>query len=80
MNTKVNNERPRNAFKLLLAKFDTDPTTLRTKSPIRMDKLCKIQRLTKSLYRYHNIESMDRDTDCIVANLNLEDTINNNNT
>ena len=80
MYPKVNTERPRNAFKLTPAKFDTVPTTSRIKSPIRMNKQCNAQGLTKSLQRSYNIESMNSDTDYVVTNLNLEDIITNYNT
>ena len=80
MNTKVNNERSESVFKLPSAKFDTVPSTSRTKSPIRMNKQCNAQGLTKSLQRSYSIESMDSDTNCIIANLNLEDIINKYNT
>ena len=80
MNTKIDNERPGSAFKLPLAKFDTVHSTTRAKSPIRRNKQCNAQGLTKSLQRSFSIESMDSDTDRIVANLNLEDIINNYNT
>ena len=76
MITKVNNERPGSTFKLPLAKFVTAPSTSRTKSPIRRNKQYNSQRLTKSLQRSYSIESMDCDTDHIIANLNLEDIIN----
>ena len=57
-------------------KFDAVPSVSRTKSPIRMNKQCNAQGLTKSLQRTYSIESMDSDSDCKVANLNLEDIIN----
>ena len=66
MNTRVNNERSGNTLKM--------PS--RTKSPIRI-KQYNAQGLTKPLQRTYSIESMDSDTDCIVASLNLEEIINN---
>ena len=47
----------------------------RTKSPIRI-KQCNTQGLTKPLQRTYRIESMNSDTDCIVASLNLEEVLN----
>ena len=69
MNTKVNKERPGSTFKM--------PST--TKSPIRT-KQSNLQGSTKPLQRTYSIESMDSDTDCIVASLNLEEIIKNYNT
>ena len=43
-------------------------------------KQCNAQRLTKPQQRTYSIESMDNDTDHIVASLNVEETINNYNT
>ena len=80
MNTKVNNEKLGSTCKLPSAKFDTVPSTSRTKSPIRKNKQCNAQGLTKSLQRSYCIESMDSDTDHVVANLNLKDMTNNYNT
>ena len=45
-----------------------------------MYKQCNAQGLTKYLQRSYSIESMDSDTESIVANLNLEDITNNYNT
>ena len=83
--TKVNNERPESSFKLPSAKFDADPSpththTSRTKSPISMNKQCNAQGSIKYLNRSYDRESMDGEMDCIVANLYLEDMINNGNT
>ena len=69
MNTKVNNERPGSTFKM----------SSRTKSPIRI-KQCNDQGSTKPQRRTYCIESMDSDTDRIVASLNLENLLNNYNT
>ena len=49
MNTKGNEVKPGDAFKLPSAKFDTDPS--RTKSPKRMNKQCNAHGLTRSLNR-----------------------------
>ena len=68
MNDKVHNEKPGSAFKM--------PS--RTKSPIKI-KQCNTQGLTKLLQRTYSIESMNSDTDCIVASFNLEEIINSNN-
>ena len=76
-NTKVIGERPGGPFKLPPAKFNTVPSPSRTKSPMGMNKQSNAQGSTKSLQRSYSIESMDSDTDCIVANLDLEDIINN---
>ena len=69
MNTKVNKERPGSTFKM--------PS--RTKSPIRT-KRCNTKGSTKPLQRINSIESMDGDTDGIVASLNLKEIINHYNT
>ena len=42
-----------------------------------MNKQCNDQGLTKPLQRTYSIESMDSDTDHIVATLNLEEITNN---
>ena len=68
MNNKVNKERPGSTFKM--------PS--RIKSPIRT-KQCNAQGLTKSLQRTYSMESMDSDTDCVVASFNLKEIINNYN-
>ena len=80
MNTKVISERPRGTFKLPPAKFNTVPSPSRTKSPIGMNKQSNAQGLTKSLQRSYSIESMDSDTDRIVASLDLEGITNYCNT
>ena len=80
MNTKVNNERPGSAFKLSTTKFHTVPSISRTKSLIRMNKQCNAQRLIKLQQKTYSIESMDSDTNCRVANFNLEEFIDNYNT
>ena len=77
INTKVNNERPAGAFRLLSTKFDTVSLTSGTKSPVRMNKQCNTQGSTKSLQRSYSIERMDCDTDHTIAHLNLEDITNN---
>ena len=69
MNTKVNKERPGSKFKM--------PST--TKSPIRT-KQSNAQGSRKSLQRTYCMESMDSDTDRVVASLNLEEIIKNYNT
>ena len=68
MNTKVNKERLGNLFKMPSA----------TKSLIRT-KQFNAQGSTKTLQRTYGIESMDSDTDCVVASLNLEEIIKNYN-
>ena len=75
---KVKNERPGSTFKLPSTKFDTDPSTSRTKSPIRINKQCHAQGTTKCRNRSYRLESMDCETDHIVANLNLDITNNYN--
>ena len=45
-----------------------------------MNKHCIALGSTKSLHRSYSIESMDSDTDSIVANLNLENITNSYNT
>ena len=69
MNTKANKERPGSTSKI--------PST--TKSPIRT-KQSNAQGSTKLLQRTYSIESMDSDTDRVVASLNLEEIIKNYNT
>ena len=69
MNIKVNKERPGSTFKM--------PST--TKSPIRT-KQSNAQPSTKPLQRTYSIESMDCNTDCVIARLNLEEIIKNYNT
>ena len=69
MNTKVNKERPGSTFKI--------PST--TKSPIRT-KQSNAQQPTKPPQRTYSIESMDSDTDRVVACFNLEEIIKNYNT
>ena len=69
MNTKVNKERPGSTFKI--------PST--TKSPITT-KQSNSQQPTKPLQRTYSIESMDSDTERVVASLNLEEIIKNYNT
>ena len=69
MNTKVNKERPGSIFKM--------PST--TMSPITT-KQSNAQQPRKPLQRTHTIESLDSDTDCVVASLNLEEIIKNYNT
>ena len=80
MITKVNDERPGSAFKLPSGKFDTVSSISRTNSPIRMNKQCHAQGLTKCLQRPYSIECMNSDTDHIVTNLTLEDITNDYNT
>ena len=77
MNTEVISERPWGTFKLPLVKFDAVPSPSRTKSPMGIDKQSNAQWTSKSPQRSYSIESMDSDTDCIVANLDLEGIINN---
>ena len=69
MNTKVNKERPGSTFKI--------PST--TKSPIKT-KPSNSQQSTKPLQRTYSTESMESDTDRVVASLNLEEIIKNYNT
>ena len=76
-NTKVISERPEGTFKLPPAKFYTVPSPSRTKSPMVMNKQSNAQGSIKSLQKSYSIESMDSDTDCIVASLNLEGITNN---
>ena len=64
MSTKVNKERPGSTFKI--------PST--TKSPIRT-KQSNAQGSTKPLQRMYSLESMNCDTDRIVASLDLEEII-----
>ena len=69
MNSKVNKERLGSTFKI--------PST--TKSPITT-KPSNSQPPTKPLQRTYSIESMDCDTDRLVASLNLEEIIKDYNT
>ena len=65
----MNRERLRDAFRLPLAKFDAVSSASRKKSLIGMNKWCNAQGSTKSLQRSYSVESMDCDTDHIVASL-----------
>ena len=76
-NTEVISERPGGTFKLPPAKFDAILSPSRTKSPMGIDKQSSAQGSTKSLQRSYSIESMDSDTDHIVASLDLEGITNN---
>ena len=69
MSAKGNKERLGSTFKI--------PST--TKLPIRT-KQSNSQPPTKPLQRTYSIESMDSDTDHVVASLNLEEIIKNYNT
>ena len=69
MNTKVNKEKPGSTFKI----------SSTTKSPITT-KQFNSQQPTKPLQKTYSIESMDSDTDRVVARLNLEEIIKNYNT
>ena len=69
MNTNVNNERPESTFKM----------PLRTKSPKKI-KQDNAQESTKPLQRTKSIESMDSESECIVASPNLEEVLNYYNT
>ena len=71
-NTEVFSERPGGTFKLPPAKFDAVPSPSRAKSPMGIDKQSIVQGTSKSLESSYSIESMDSDTDCIVASLNLD--------
>ena len=73
INTKVNNEKPRNRFKLPSAKLNRDPSTSRMKSPKRINYQCNSQQSTKSLNKFYREESMDIETNKIITNFNLED-------
>ena len=64
MNTKVNKERPGSTFKI--------PST--TKLPITT-KPSNSQQPRKPRKKTYSIESMDSDTDRLVASLNLEEII-----
>ena len=77
MNTKMNSERPGSTFKLSPVKFNAVPSALRTKSPMGIDKQSNAQGLTKFLQRSYSIESMDSNTDRIVASFYLESITNN---
>ena len=70
-------ERPGDTFKLLPAKFDAVPSPSRAKSPMGIDKQSNAQGSSKSLQRSYSIESMDSDTNRIVASLDLEGITNN---
>ena len=76
-NTEVFSERPGGTFKQPPAKFDAVPSSSRTKLPMGIDKQSNAQETSKSLQRSYSIESMDSDTDRIVASLDLEGVTNN---
>ena len=67
---KMNNERSGCPFKLPLTRFNADSSSSKIKSLKRLNKQCNTQGLTNFLNRYYCIQSMDNETDCIVANLN----------
>ena len=75
-NTEVFSERPGGTFKLPPAKFDAVSSS-RAKSLMGIDKQSNAQGTSKSLQRSYSIESMDSDTDHIVAILDLESITNN---
>ena len=77
MNTEVFSERPGGTFKLPPAKFDAVPSSSRVKLPMGIDKQSNAQGTSESLQRSYSIESMDSNTDRIVASLNLEAITNN---
>ena len=79
-NTEVFSERIGGTFKLPPAKFDAVPSSSRAKSPMGIDKQSNAQGTSKSLQRSYSIESMDSDTDRIVASLDLEGITNNHKT
>ena len=70
-------KRPGGTFKLSPAKFDAVSSSSRAKSPMGIDKQSNAQGTSKSLQRSYSIESMDSDTDRIVASLDLEGITNN---
>ena len=76
-NSEVFSERPGGTFKLSPAKFDAVPSSSRAKSLMGIDKQSIVQGISKSLERSYSIESMDSDTDRIVASLDLEGITNN---
>ena len=76
-NTEVFSEKSGGTFKLTPAKFYTVPSSSRAKSPMGTDEQFNSQGASKSLQRTYSIESMDSDTDCIVASLDLEAITNN---
>ena len=76
-NTEVTSERPGGTFKLSPAKFDAVPSPSRTKSPMGINKQSNAHGSTKSLQRSYSIESMDSDTDRIVASFDLEGIMHN---
>ena len=76
-NTEVFSERSEGTFKLPPAKFDTAPSSSRAKSPMKTDEQSNAQGTSRSLQRSYSIESIDSDTDRIVASLDLEAITNN---
>ena len=76
-NTEVFSERLGGTFKLPPAKFDVVPSSSRAKSPIRIDKQSNAKGTSKSLQRSYSTESMDSNTDHIVASPDLEGITNN---
>ena len=76
-NTEVFSERQRGTFKLPPAKFNAVPSSSRAKSPMEIDKQSNAQGTSKSLQKSYSIESMDSDTDRIVASIDLEGITNN---
>ena len=76
MNTEVISERPGGTFKLSLARFDAVSSPSITKSPMEINKQSNALGSTKSLQRSYSIESMDSNTNHIVASLDLEGITN----
>ena len=73
ISAKMNNERLESAFKILSTKF---LSTSRTKSHIRMNSVM-LTDWQNSFKEPNSIESIDNDTECRVASLNLEEVLNN---
>ena len=70
MNTKVNKERPGSTFKI--PSSTKSPITTNSQQPTKPLQ-SNSQQPTKPLQRTYSIESMDSDSDRVVASLNLEE-------
>ena len=70
----MNDERPESTFKLPSTKLDRHSSASRMKSRGRINKQCNAQGTIKPLNKSNSVESIDVETDNIIANLKLADT------
>ena len=69
----MNNKRPGPHSICPRPNFDKNHSMSKIKSPERMNKQCQAQGSTKSLNRSYGVESVDTETDDVIANLNRND-------